>query len=295
MKRVLLLFILTPFFFSCTTIGPIAELMGEIGYLSDSQVDSISKSAEAGAKATEDITPSEEYYIGRSLGAIILSQYSVYNDTKSTEYLNKIGQLLSLNSSRPETFGGYHILILDSDEINAFAAPSGHIFISKGLIKLTENEDELAAIIAHEISHVVLQHGLEAIKKSRVTSFVTILGSSALKEFGSKEIAELTTLFEDSLADITSTLINSGYSRKFELEADLMTIDILRRTGYDVYALSKVLKNMSKVLTPNGLDFAKTHPDPEDRLENLKEEGDINGFGKKIDPNRRFIENLRNL
>jgi predicted Zn-dependent protease len=228
------------------------------------------KSAPAVEKSFEDITPEQEYYIGRAVAATILDQYKPYAPAKPTEYLNLLGRTLSLASERPETFGGYHFLILDSQEINAFAAPGGLIFVTRGLLACADSEDTVAAILAHEISHVVKQHGLQAIKKSRVTSALTSVAIATAQTAGSDELAKLTSVFEDSITDITSTLINSGYSRAFEKEADLMAVGILKRVGYDPNALVRMLEVMKTRLKPGGLDFAKTHPDPEVRIAEIR-------------------------
>jgi predicted Zn-dependent protease len=228
------------------------------------------KSAPAVQKSFEDITPEQEYYIGRAVGATILAQYSPYAEPGPTEYLNLLGRTLAFASDQPETFGGYHFLILDSEEINAFAAPGGLIFISRGLLACADSEDTVAAILAHEISHVVEQHGLQAIKKSRVTSALTSVAIASAQTAGSDELAKLTTVFEDSIGDITATLVNSGYSRAFEKEADLMAVEILKRVGYDPNALVRMLEVMERRLEPGGLDFAKTHPEPEVRIAEIR-------------------------
>jgi predicted Zn-dependent protease len=228
------------------------------------------KSAPAVQKSFEDITPEQEYYIGRAVGATILAQYSPYAEPGPTEYVNLLGRTLSFASDRPETFGGYHFLILDSEEINAFAAPGGLIFISLGLLACADSEDTVAAILAHEIAHVVEQHGLQAIKKSRVTSALTSVAIASAQTAGSDELAKLTTVFEDSIGDITSTLVNSGYSRAFEKEADLMAVEILKRVGYDPNALVRMLEVMETRLEPGGRDFAKTHPEPEVRIAEIR-------------------------
>ena len=100
--------------------------------------------------------------------------------------LAKISGMLTLSktSDLPETFGGYHFLILDSDEINAFAAPGGFIFVTRGLLRCCKHEDAAAAVLAHEIGHVELRHGLQAIKKSRITTALTTLGIAGVKTFG---------------------------------------------------------------------------------------------------------------
>lgn len=285
--------------FSCQSFSTFTKyssaFAAQSGLISAEQANALTETAKAGEKVTEDITPEQEYYIGRAVGAAVLSQYKVYENDAATLYLNRIGKSLSLFSDRPETFGGYHFLILDSDEINAFAAPSGHIFISRGLLKLTNNEDDLAAILAHEISHVVLKHGLSAIKKSRVTGFLTILGTNALKELGSQEVAELTSVFEDSISDITATLINNGYSREFENEADEMAISILTKTGYDKYSLNRVLVSMEPELTTGGADFSKTHPAPEQRIEKIEKNTNVIGSGEALPGSERYNTAIRGI
>ncbi len=223
-------------------------------------------------KSFEDITPEQEYYIGRAVAATVLDQYDPFPESVGNAYLNRLGQTLALVSDRPETFGGYHFLILDSEEINAFAAPGGLILVSRGLLRCAASEDEVAAILAHEVAHVAERHGLQAIKKSRITTAMTGLALTAAEQQTSGALAELTSAFSDSISDITSTLINSGYSRAFEKEADLGAVETLKRAGYDPWALVRMLEVMDRRLEPGGKDFAKTHPDPEDRIEYLKKE-----------------------
>jgi predicted Zn-dependent protease len=213
------------------------------------------------AEQTE-FTPEQEYYIGRAVAANLLSTRKVWENPKATEYLNVMERDLSLCSERTETFGGYHVLILDSDEINAFSAPGGLILVSRGLLRCATNEDMVAAILAHETAHVVLQHGLNAIKQSRKTAAYRNLAMTGVAVFGSPEARQLTDIFKDSIADITNTLVNSGYSRDQELQADQMALQIMRRAGYDPQAFDAMLKLMKQRLKPGGLDFAKTHPDP---------------------------------
>lgn len=255
----------------CETITDVGTAVGEAsGTITEDQGESIRRGAKAVAKTVEDITPEQEYYIGRSVAATVLHAYTPYDVAKVNTYLNEVGQSLAMVSDKPETFGGYRFLVLDSDEINAFAAPGGFIFISRGMLRLCSNEDELAAVLAHEIGHVQLEHGLRAIKSSRLTSAFTIIAAESAKQFGSESLRDLTTAFEGSISDITQTMMNSGYARRLENEADAACITILRRIGYDPYALTQVLEAMSKNLKPGGRDFAKTHPDPKVRIADLR-------------------------
>ena len=112
----------------CQGLETVADLGTSIGTatgaISPEDAESISKSARAVARSFKEITPQQEYYIGRTVGALVLSKYQPYADRAANRYVNLLGQTLACASYLPETFGGYHFLIQDSDEINALAAPA---------------------------------------------------------------------------------------------------------------------------------------------------------------------------
>lgn len=253
------------------TVSGIGTSIGlSTGVISSSQADSIKKGARAVAKSFLDITPEQEYYIGRSVGAVIVNRYKPYTDPRANMYINLLGQTLAQASDLPETFGGYHFLILDSDEVNAFAAPGGLIFVTRGMLRCSRNEEAIAATLSHEIAHIQFRHGLQAIKKSRITEALTIIALEGVKTYGGKDLAKLTRTFEGSISDISKTLIDKGYSRSFERQADIASTTILKRVGYDPYALVDMLKVMEKRLKPGGLDFVKTHPSPSNRIADIQ-------------------------
>lgn len=240
------------------------------GVVNAQQAESIVKVGTAAGKAWEDITPEQEYFVGRAVGATIITKFGALNNQTANEYLNLIGQTLAAASDRPETFKGYHFLLMNSDEINAFAAPGGFIFISKGMLKLCRSEDELAAVLAHEVAHVQLKHAINAIDKSRLTQALWTTLAEAGKNLGGEKLAQLTTAFEGSIGDITKTLVTSGYARSQEREADRVAVQILQRVGYNPAGLVSVLQNMSAKLKPDGHDFAATHPPPAERIKDLQ-------------------------
>lgn len=257
----------------CGTLEKISEvgtgLAAATGVITPDQAQSINKSAEAIDKASESMTPEQEYYIGRTVAATILSQSKPYNNQALTIYLNTVGQYLAMFSDKPETYGGYHFLIMDTPDINAFAAPGGLILVSRGMLRCCKNEEELAGVLAHEIGHVELNHGMQAIDKSRYSAVVTTLLAEGAKNLAGSNVAELTKAFEGSISDITSKMVNSGYSRKYEFQADKAAVTILQRAGYSPSGLIGMLREMEKQLKPGGHDFAKTHPAPKDRIEEL--------------------------
>lgn len=247
-----------------------ARIAAEAGVITGDQAGSIERSAEAMARAFERITPEQEYYIGRAVGATLVKQYKPYDRPEANYYLNLLGQTLAQASEQPETFGGYRFLILDSEEINAFAAPGGFIFVTRGMLRCCPGESAVAAVLAHEIAHVQGRHGLQSIGKERMTAAVTTLAAEAGRQLAGEDVKELAGLLEGSISDITSTLVQSGYSRRFEREADLGAIAILRRLGYSPEALVVMLEEMGKRLQPGGPDFARTHPSPKDRVAEIR-------------------------
>lgn len=294
---VAMVFMLPALFFGCKATESIMQVGSSIGMpigpISSTQATSALKTAQAVYKSFQDITPEQEYYIGRAIGAIIVGKYKPYDNLKANTYLNVLGQTLAQASDRPETFGGYHFTILDSDEINAFAAPGGLIFVSRGMLRCCKHEDAVASVLAHEIAHVQFKHGLQAIKKSRITDALTTLALEGTKSFGGENLAKLTTIFEGSLSDITTTMINNGYSRAFESEADTAAVSILKGVGYDPNGLVEMLTVMDKGLKPGGLDFAKTHPSPQNRIAEIQKSTGASSE-VKMPPNRqkRFVAAL---
>jgi predicted Zn-dependent protease len=185
-------------------------------------------------------------------------------------YANKVCNALVINSVRPEIFNGYHVNILDSDEINAFATCGGHIFITRGLIDSTTSEDTLAAVIAHEIAHIQLQHGLKAIKNSRITQALLVTGTSAAGAAGNKNISELVDVFGDSINEVVTTMVINGYSRSQEYDADSMAMVLLDLAGYEPSSLLDVLRVLEKTQSSHPGGFNKTHPSPAQRIANAE-------------------------
>ena len=276
-------------------VGAAADAAAAGGVITTNQAASINRTTQAVTKTFQDITPEQEYYVGRTVAATVLTQYKPLAKEDLNGYLNRIGQSLAQFSTRPETFGGYHFIALDSDEINAFAAPGGLILATRGLLKCCQNEDQLAAVLAHEIGHVEKLHGLRAIKTGRLNSALTILAVEAGKNLAGEQLAEVTQAFDESINDITDTLMNSGYSRKLEYEADAAAVAILKQSGYQPGALAAMLENMAKNWDASRRDFAATHPAPADRLAELRKIGVVSSVVSANARQQRFLAATKSL
>ncbi len=247
----------------CATVAQVGAAAGVI----------TPQQAETLANTFKDFTPENEYYLGRAVGATILQRYPVYENENAARYVRLIGQACAQASDMPVTFRGYSFLLLDSDEVNAFAAPGGFIFVTRGMLRLCQNEDDLAAVLAHEVAHVQLKHGVNAISSGRKLESLRILASVGVSQFGSAELVntldqlnQLTELFGASVGDIVNSLVLKGYSREQEYEADRVAITIMERLGYDPAALTRVLERMDSKVHRGGPGFGSTHPPPADRI-----------------------------
>jgi predicted Zn-dependent protease len=257
---------------SCSTVQQqIGTITG--GKVKASDVETATKITKALRNSFADITEEEEYYIGRAVSAMILSRYPVYKNDALTQYVNCVGDAAVIHSDRPEIYAGYHFLILDTPEVNAMAAPGGFIFITKGLLERCRDEEMLGCILAHEVGHVTAKHGLQSIKKSRLIDAFTIIGKEAVERYGPEKLAKLTDIFEEVLGDITEKLIERGYDRKYEYEADKLSVHIASRTGYDVNGLLDFLNTMvDDTSAESGKGWFKTHPSAKDRIGRVEKE-----------------------
>jgi len=248
-----------------------AQVAGAAGYIDPNTAAAISQSSQAIMSAAEDITPEQEYYIGRAVAANILSGYKIYEGNPAmTAYLNRICSSIIINSPRPDIYNGYHVMLLDSNEINAFATPGGHIFVTRGLFSSAKSEDALAAVIAHEIAHIQLRHSIKAIRTSRITQALLVTGASAASAATGSDVNELTDIFNESVGEIVTTMVNNGYSQTQEFDADNVALSLLAATGYNPSSLIEMLNELNRIQRSQPGGFNKTHPTPAQRITNAE-------------------------
>lgn len=250
------------------------------------------KSVTAIKRAATDITPEEEYYLGRSTSAIIIERNGgLYNNAEKTKYVNKICGALVMYSEKPYLYKGYSVGILNSKDLNAISTPGGHIFITKGMYDIADSEDALAAIIAHEIAHIQLNHASSVIKMSRTMDAVTATVDAVDKMTRSKEEVEEEEWVNALSLSYVEKMLTDGFSSDQEFEADAYALQLLVNAGYDPKAMADALVALR--MNQNGkTTLDKTHPRPHDRLEKvntkLKTEPFVSCKANKADRMARF-------
>jgi len=255
-----------------------ADIAGQAGggYLPAGSTRAIAKTGSALFKAAEGITDEQEYYLGRSVAVNLLGMFGSYDNPALQKYITEVGKAVLAASETPETFGGYHFAVLESEEVNALAVPGGTIFVTVGTLRLITNEDQLACVLAHEIAHVKLKHGVGTIKSSRMSNLASVVaseaGNMAISHYTDVDVSSLKDIMEGAIGDITKELVTNGYSRGKELEADKMALGIIAKTGYSPYGLKQFLVAMDKNKGGMSGGWFKTHPKASDRLERVNKQ-----------------------
>ena len=202
----------------------------------------------------------EEIALGRNITGSLLGAAPLVKDEALQQYVNKVGRWVASQSERadlPWKFG-----VIESSDLNAFAAPGGYVLITKGLYQKLTNEAQLAGVLGHEIAHVVKKHQLKVLQKQQLLN----TGSSWLKE----KFAKGNKLADKAIASGAEISARS-LDKVAEFEADRMGMVLATRAGYDAYGLAEVLQTIgqtNKADSSVALLF-KTHPAPDERLAKL--------------------------
>ncbi|MCF6353595.1 MAG: M48 family metalloprotease [Candidatus Polarisedimenticolaceae bacterium] len=201
----------------------------------------------------------EEIAIGREIAGRLLGASPLVKDKQLQQYINKVGTWVARQSDRNDL--KWHFGVIESDDINAFAAPGGYILVTKGLYKRLRNEAELAGVLAHEIGHVIKQHHLKILKQGQL---IDIGGGLLQQKMGGGGKGQAIGKMIGSGAEILAR----GLDKNAEYEADRIGVVLAARAGYDAYALPSVLQEIGHLSADDNTVslLFKTHPHPEKRL-----------------------------
>lgn len=200
-----------------------------------------------------DFTPTQEYYLGRAVAANAIARYQLDSDVNRRRYVKRIGDAVVRLASPDRisgTVGGYHFDVLNSDEINGVSGPGGWVLLTRGAVTAARTEDEIAGLIAHELEHIRLGHGVAVLKQSksyqasgeRTESILTaVTGATVPPEFRSA----MGNLFGTAATEITASAGNHAYASAAEFEADKQGTWLLNDVYYDWGSLRAYLARMS--------------------------------------------------
>ena len=222
-----------------------------------------------------NISDEQEIEIGKQTNQQVLSQYRLSRNSQVQQYIRSLGQELIRNSNSREI--PFVFQVVDSDEVNAFAAPGGYVYVTTGLMKTAENRAQLASVMGHEIAHVNEKHGVRGLKQA----------------VAARGIATVAGVDTSQLAQIAYQLtLDLPQSRSFEYEADRSGLKILQQSGYPAAAFANFL---AKLEGGGGTpEFIRTHPTSENRIKAIAQEttGISNGKGQNPQEYRSQVLSL---
>lgn len=209
-----------------------------------------------------NMTAQEERRIGNRIAGHFLGAVKLVPDPALQRYVNLVGNWVAQQGERPSL--PWRFGVVDSDDINAFAAPGGYIFVTKGLYRRLADEADLAAVLGHEIGHVIQKHHIKVMQQSQI---IAAAAGALGQQF--KDEDQLI----QSLVGNGAEILARSLDKEAEFEADRVGMILAARAGYDAHALPKVLEDIGHVSDKDSriaLLF-KTHPRPADRLDHLRE------------------------
>jgi beta-barrel assembly-enhancing protease len=199
----------------------------------------------------------DEIRIGKQIAGNLLGATPLVRDDDLQRYVNAVGRWVAEQSGRTDI--NWYFGVLDTEDINAFAAPGGYVFLTRGLYRQLNNEAELAGVLGHEIAHVTLKHHMKLLKKS---SIIGALGQAVGEQVKSND------QIVQNLIGNGAEIMARGLDKDAELEADRVGAVFAARAGYEPWGLPTVLQDLTAL--PSGDKrtslLYKTHPAPAERL-----------------------------
>jgi hypothetical protein len=213
----------------------------------------------------------QDVEMGKKLSSAAESQLPMLDDLRVNGYLNRLGRKLA--EFAPGTKYPYEFHCVNSKQVNSFALPGGQVYIYRGVIEEADDEAQLAGVMAHEISHVVLRHGTnQATRQEMSTGLFGILGGMV----GGGSVSMITSQLSNGPI-VGSVLVR--YSRNAETQADILGTQMLYDAGYDPRAMAQFFENQENDTKKKGRVAAlfADHPIPERRIERVNDEIDKMG------------------
>jgi len=236
------------------------------------QTYSLGKGGKAAVLSLKPIGEEEEKAIGGSLAIQVFNRFGgLYDNPELQRYITLVGQSLADVSDRPDL--DYHFAVVNSEHPNAFATPGGYVFVSVGLLRVLENEAQLAGVLGHEIAHITHKHALKTLERNQ-----KIAGFGALTV---SMLGQSPDVFDKVIEQAGEIIFTYGLDKNLEYEADKMGVEYTGRLGYDSRGLKSFLNILDKLQPGKGSVFLSTHPSPQDRLAHLSA-GDSSGSSKPV-------------
>jgi predicted Zn-dependent protease len=207
----------------------------------------------------------QDVQLGQENAAQVRKQMPVIKDPVLTEYVTRVGKRLMSAHEAQESGFPFTFEVVADPSINAFALPGGPMFINTGLLKAVDSEAQLAGVMGHEMSHVILRHGTNQASKSKLIELPALLGSQMA---GSSMMGKLAQVGIGLGAN--SVLLK--FSRSAESQADLMGSHLMAESGYDPMEMAHFFEKLNAQGGGRTMQFLSDHPNPDNREKAIEEE-----------------------
>ena len=207
----------------------------------------------------------QDVQLGKENADQVRKQMTVIKDPVLTEYVNRVGKRLVTAREAQESGFPFTFEVVADPSINAFALPGGPMFINTGLLRAVDNEAQLAGVMGHEMSHVILRHGTNQASKSKLIELPAVLGSQMA---GTSMMGQLAQLGIGLGAN--SVLLK--FSRSAESQADLMGSHLMAESGYNPIEMARFFNKLNAEGGQRAPQFLSDHPNPDNRQKAIEEE-----------------------
>lgn len=226
------------------------------------------------------VSVNDEIAIGRQAQAQVRQQVPELSDSTVVGYVRDLGRRLAGRATGPRY--PYSFSVANYSDINAFALPGGPVWVHRGAIDAARIESQFAGVLAHEIAHIAQRHAAEKLTKAMITEGLLGFLGAVLGNDGGARAAQIG-------ARLMADGIFLKFSRDDEREADRVGVQIMRRAGYDARGMIEFLQILREKQgrDPSSVQiFLSTHPSPEGRIEQLRQEVARAGAGGRRDSDR---------
>jgi len=207
----------------------------------------------------------QEVQLGQESAAQVRKQMSIVKDPSLNSYVNKIGKRLANSPEARDSGYPFTFEVVADPSINAFALPGGPMFINTGLLKAVDNEAQLAGVMGHEMSHVILRHGTNQASKAQLIQLPAVLGSQVAGGSMAGKLAQ-------AGIGLGANSVLLKFSRTAESQADLMGSHLIADAGYDPVQMAKFFEKLSADGGSRGPQFFSDHPNPDNREQAIQKE-----------------------
>jgi predicted Zn-dependent protease len=215
-------------------------------------------------EAKETLAPmtiAQEQDVGREVAAKLIAYFHLYRNDALTRSVNAVGNTVAAQSDRHDIT--YHFAVLDSSELNAFSAPGGYIFITRGALALCDDESELAGVLAHEVGHVTAKHVLHIVERDKILR--KGMDEASAYTPGSAYLQKMSSA-------ILVKIIDQGLAPADEFDADRLGVTYAYKAGYPADGLERFLTKLNQATNQGANSFwTRTHPPVADRNSRIQQ------------------------